>query len=289
MNWLLEPFELINAKRALLAALIIGFSNGFVSAFVVLRKSSLKVGSLSHSILPGIAAAALIAGLSPVSAFLGALFAALIVGLGSLWVSSSSRLDHDSALAVFFTVAFSFGVVLLTHLGLSNELSHWLFGDIRGMSDFDLWMVFGIGVVSLLTLTLLHRPLVIMLFEPDVAQSVGIPVRRLSYLMFGLLIMVLISSLQAVGCIQALGLLVAPAATVYLVCDSTRILFWGSAILGALGASAALVISYWSDLPTGPTIVLVLGGLFLVTYVFSPKYGLIRWFRRSHHEHKQAQ
>jgi len=283
MNWILEPFELINGQRALLAAVMIGFTNGYVSAYVVLKKSALQVGSLSHSLLPGIALAILVAGLSQGSAFLGGLFAALLTGLGSLFIARSSRLDPDTALAVLFTAAFAFGVLLMDYLDIPNELDHWLFGNILGMSDGDLWTAFGISAAALLALTFCQRPLIVTLFEPEVAASLGIPVRGLNYLMFGLVIMVLISSLQAVGCILALALLCAPAATVYLFSDSPQALFWGGGLLGAVCAAVALVGSYWLDLPAGSSIVVVLGLVFGVSYLASPRYGVARVFFRDHH------
>ena len=285
MNWLTEPFELLIYKRALLAAAVIGFTNGYVSAYVVLRKAALKTGSLSHALLPGIALALLLFGLTPLSAFAGALVAALIVGLGSLLVAQTSRIDHDTALAVLFTAAFSGGLVMLQYVNAPGELEHWLFGDIRGMSDSDLWTIFIIAAVSLLVLTLFQRPIIVMLFEPNVARSLGIPVMAVNYVLFALVILVLIASLQAVGCILALGLLVTPAATMLLFTDSPLRLFWGGGFLGMICSVAALVISYWLDWPTGSSIVLVLGTVFALAFVISPKYGVLRAWRRQHRHH----
>ncbi len=282
MNWLTEPFEPLIYKRALLAAVIIGFANGYVSAYVVLRKAALKTGSLSHALLPGIALALLIFGLTPLSAFAGAVVAAMIVGLGSLLVSQTSRIDQDTALAVLFTAAFSAGIILINYANAPGELQHWLFGDIRGMSDSDLWTVFIIAVISLLVLTLFQRPIIVMLFEPNVAQSLGIPVRAMNYVLFALVILVLISSLQAVGCILALGLLVTPAATVLLFSDSPVRLFWGGGILGALCSVIALILAYWFDFPPGSSIVIVLGSAFVIAFLISPKYGVLRALRRKH-------
>ncbi len=282
MNWLTEPFDLLIYKRALLAAIVIGFTNGYVSAYVVLRKAALKTGSLSHALLPGIALAILFFGLSPISAFAGAVVAAMIVGLGSLLVSQSSRIDQDTALAVLFTAAFSAGIVLINYLNIPGELEHWLFGDIRGMSDGDLWTIFIIAFIALLTLTLFQRPIIVMLFEPNVARSLGIPVKLMNYVLFALVILVLISSLQAVGCILALGLLVTPAATMLLFSDSPMCLFWGGGIIGASSAVIALVLSYWLDLPTGSSIVLVLGAVFLISFLISPRYGVLRALKRRH-------
>lgn len=269
-EFLAEPI----ARRALLACLMIGFANGFVSAFVVLRKSALKIGTLSHALLPGIALAVLVAGLTQWSALAGAVFAALIVGLGSIFLSRTSRLDQDTSMGILYTTAFAGGYLILTQLNVRQKLDEWLFGSIVGMADSDLWIAFGISAVAVLSLTALQRPLLIYLFEPNIAASLGVPVRFLNYATFGITILVLISSLQAVGCILSVGLLVAPAATVYLLTDNARALFWGGGIIGGLGSVAAFFLSYPLGWSVSSTIILVLGGVFLLAYIFSPRYGL---------------
>lgn len=274
IDWLLEPFHHTFNQRAVLAALLIGFTNGYASAFVVLKKSALKVGSLSHALLPGIAVAILLVGLHDWSAFVGALFAALMIGLGSLAVSRGSRLDQDSALAILYTAAFSGGIILLRRIGVTQEMDEWLFGNIMGLRDSDLWTNFWISFGALGILTALHRPLLMTLFDVEVAATLGVPVRLLSYLLLAVLILVLISSLQAVGCMLALGLLVTPAATIYLLTDSTNALFWGGSLLGGVASAAAVVIGWHLNIEQGPAIVLILGVIFLIAFLFGPKYGL---------------
>lgn len=262
------------ARRALLACVLFGFANGFVSAFVVLRKAALKVDTLSHALFPGIALAVLLVGLSQWSAFVGAIFAALFVGLGSLFVARTSRIDEDTALGILYTSAFAGGYILLSKLDLRQKLDEWLFGSILGMSDSDLWLAFGISATAVLALIALQRPILIYLFEPNVAASLGVPVRLLSYGLFAMTILVLITSLQAVGCILSVGLLVAPAATVYLFTNSARAMFIGGGLVGAFGATTAFFLSYPLHWHISSTIVLVLGTLFALGYVLSPKYGL---------------
>lgn len=275
IDWLLEPLQHPFNQRAVFAALLVGLTNGYASAFVVLKKSALQVGSLSHALLPGIAVAILVAGLHSWSAFLGALFAALLIGLGSMAVSRGSRLDQDSALAIIYTAAFSGGIILLRRLNVTSEMNDWLFGNIMHLSDTDLWSNYWISLGSLAVLTALHRPLVMTLFDGEVAATLGVPVRFLNYLLFAVIIVVLISSLQAVGCILALGLLVTPAATVYLLTDSTNALFWGGSLLGGVCAAGAVILGWHLNLEQGPTIVLVLGAVFLLVFIFSPRYGLL--------------
>ncbi|MBX7211549.1 MAG: metal ABC transporter permease [Verrucomicrobiaceae bacterium] len=268
------------ARRALLACLMIGFANGFVSAFVVLKKSALKIGTLSHALLPGIALAVMLFGLTQWSALGGAIFAAMIIGLGSVFLARTSRLDQDTAQGILYTTAFAGGYILLSRMNIRQKLDEWLFGSIVGMSDSDLWIAFGISAFAVLVLTALQRPLLIYLFEPNIAASLGVPVRFLTYALFAVVILVLISSLQAVGCILSVGLLVAPAATVYLFSNNAKTLFWGGGIIGALGSVAAFFLSYPLGWHISSTIIVVLGAMFLVAYIVSPRYGLLAQWRR---------
>lgn len=272
-------FELLQSDffpRTLAAAALVGFTNGFFSGFVILRRTALSVSALSHTMLPGIALAIFFTGaLTQVNAFLGALIAAMIVGLGSVAVSRGNRVAQGTALAVLYTSAFAGGVALMPHLGVRTELEHWLFGDINLVSNSDLWTVFGIGVFTLLLANLLMRPILVALFEPNVAAAQGVPVRFVQYLLFALMVMSLVASLQAVGCVLSVGLLVTPAATVSLFTDRTSYLFWGGGFLGAAGAVIAVMISVPLHLTPGPAIVMVLGILFILGWLLSPKYGAL--------------
>jgi ABC-type Mn2+/Zn2+ transport system permease subunit len=283
MNWLLEPFQHAFMQRALLACALIGFTNGFLGAIVVLRRLALMADSLSHALLPGLAVGIIVCGLSPIGLFLGALVAAGLVAIGAELVAQSSRVKIETALAVLYTVAFSAGIILLSFAPVRIDLHDYLFGNILGVSDADLWVTYGISFCTITIIAALQRPLIVMLFDPVVAATQGLPVTALNYLMLSLLVLVMISSLQAVGVILALGLLVAPAATMYLLSDSASALFWGGGFIGLLGSCAGLLISYWTDLPSGACIVLVLGFIFCAAYLGSPRYGLLRrWFRKPH-------
>ncbi len=273
---MLEPFQDPFTQRALLAGLLIGFTNGFFSGFVVLQRTALSVSALSHTMLPGIALGILVTGaLTQANAFIGALAAALFVGLGSVVVSRTSRIAQGTALAVLYTTAFALGVAALKRLGNFGELEHWLFGNIMAVGATDLWLAFGIGCVILLVSNIFIRPLLLTLFESNVAAAQGVPVRSMNYLLFGLLILALVTSLQAVGCVLSVGLLVAPAATLSLLTNRTPLLFWGGGLLGALGSVGALILAYWTNLAAGPAIVIVLGALFLLAFLLSPRYGLL--------------
>lgn len=272
LQFLSEPL----AQRSLWACGVIGFSNGFVSALVVLRRSSLQIGTLSCALLPGIALAILLFGLFQLSILLGAVLAGLMVGLGSLFVARTSRMDHDTALSVLHITAFALGYIILIGLGLQQKVDDWLFGNIMSMGNADLWIAYTTGAFAVLSITALQRPLLITLFDPRAAATMGIPTRAVNYGIFALIILVLVSSLQAVGAFLTLGLLVAPAATMYLLTDRAGWLFWGGGLIGGLGAVLAFFLSYPLGWHLGATIIVVLGSVFLLAYVFSPRYGLLR-------------
>lgn len=276
IDFLQEPI----AQRALLACIMIGFANGYISGFILLRKSALQISTISCTLLPGIAITVLLFGLTQWSVLSGAIIAALIVGLGSLFIARTSRIDEDSSLGVIHTAAFAAGYLILVQMGLQQKIDDWLFGSLMGLSSADLWISFSISALTVLTLTVLQRPLLIHLFEPNIAASLGIKGKWLNYALFGLVILVLVSSLQAVGAILSVGLLITPAATIYLLTDNPKYLFWGSGALGASSGLIAFLISFPLNWHISSTIILVLATFFAITYLFSPKYGLCNTRRK---------
>jgi ABC-type Mn2+/Zn2+ transport system permease subunit len=288
LTWLFEPFQHEFMKRALFGCALIGFTNGALSAFIVIRRLALMADAMAHSLLPGLAIALLLFGLMPGTLFVGALIAALLVAFGTQIISSSSRIKEDTALGLLFACSFSLGLVLISLSRVSVNVSDYLFGNVLGLGDADLWIIYLISLMVLPLLVALERPLLLTMFEPSVAASQGVPVNKLKYLLMGVLVLSMISSLQAVGVILALGMLIAPAATVYLLSDSFTSMFWAGGILGCIGSCTGLLISFWLNLPSGPCIVLVLGLIFLLAYLFSPKYGIARKLVRPRHLHEAS-
>jgi len=258
-------------------ATVIGFANGFFSGFVNLRRSALSVSALAHTMLPGIALAVLITQqLTQANAFLGALLACILVGLGSVLVSRNSRIPESTALAVLYTAAFSAGIAILPHLPVVASLESWLFGDLSLMSIRDLNFIFIISTVSLALCNLFMRPLLLTMFEPNVASAQGVPVRAMQYLIFTLLILMLVASLQAVGSVLSVSLLVAPSAIMLLFTDDTKSLFWGGATVGAVCGAGGVALSHLVNIHAGQAIVILLGIIFLLAFAFSPRYGILK-------------
>jgi len=266
-------------QRALLAALMIGFLNGYIGGYVVLRRGALFAGALSHTLFPGVALGALIAGLNPYSALVGAFIMALVIGLGSEGIALHSRVDRDAALAVFYTAAAAAGLLIINRIGTFVRVEDYLFGNILRVSNWDLWFIYASGFAVLSVVMLFQRPLLVFIFSSDLAASQGIPVRRLDYLLAALVVVTMVTSLQAVGALLAIGLLVAPAASLYLFFNSPRLILWGGGIVGMMIAGSAVFITNIVDVQTGPSLVILLALFFLISFTISPRYGLLAKLR----------
>jgi ABC-type Mn2+/Zn2+ transport system permease subunit len=253
-------------QRALLAAVMIGFSNGALGALVVLRKNALMISALSHSLLPGIAVAIWVfGGMGPWVGFSGALFGALIVGLSTVYVARAGMLDHQTALTVLYTTAFAGGLLMLDKLPGYVELESWLFGNILGLRQVDLWISYTVSVLLVGLLAWYRRGWVLYLFEPAIAASMGVPVGRLHYLLTGMMVVALVSSLQAVGAVLSAALFIIPAATLLQWVRTPRTLIWGSGVLGCGAGILAVILSNLFDLQTGATLILILGVGFAIS------------------------
>jgi len=220
-------------------------------AFVLLHRSPLKLDAFS---------------LTVVTAFLGALVAAVIIGVLTVLtvlLSRLSKINDETVLAVLYIGALAIGIIVLNQLGSNQKLEDWLLGNIIALSDLDLKMSF--GIVAVTVLTLFRRALVANLFDPEVAASLGIRTRLLDYVSFVILILVLITTLQAVGCVLAVGLIVAPAAIARSFVSTPNALFPLSALVGAAGAAIGLLASYHFDQPAGSSITVVLATAFLLS------------------------
>lgn len=290
MSWLIEPFQYEFMQRALLTCLMVGFTCGFLSIFIILRRLSLTIDSLSHALLPGLALAVVFFGLGPLALFGGGLIAALFVAIGSEVIYRCSRVKHDAAVGILCAFAFAAGVIIIFIFKneIRVDLMHYLFGNVLGVSDSDLWVQFATMLVIVPVMTALQRPLVLTLFESSIASSIGIPTRLLNFLIVVFMVCAVLSALQTVGLTLSLGLLIAPAATLFLFSNSLRFIMWGGGVLGAVGSAVGLWLSYWIEAPAGPCIVIVVAGIFLLSVVLSPKYGVIRYFLHGKHRHDES-
>ena len=267
MEALLDTLSYSFNQRALLAAAMTGFLNGFFGSYVVLRREALFAGALSHTLFPGIALAALLSTINPLSALLGSVATALVVSFGSQTISRKTKADINTVLAIFWTASFAAGLLLLKALNTYINIEHYLFGNILSVSNMDIIFIFIAGYIICSVVILLQRKIFIMAFSAEDAVARGINITRLGYLMAAMLVLVMITSLQAVGTILTLGLLAAPAATIALFVNSPRTMLWGGGIFGAVLASAGVFLSNTLNIQTGALIVMMLGAIYVIAAI----------------------
>ncbi len=269
-----EFLEHLFNQRALLAVLVIGFSNGALGTLVVLKKNALFVSALAHALLPGIALALLIFGvLSPWIGLVGALFGALLVGLSSIWVARLGRLDDQSSLTVLYTTFFAAGLLILERVPTFTHLESWLFGNLLGLRAMDLRMSFAVASLIILLMLLFRRAWILWLFDPSVAAAMGLRVRWLGMLYMLMVVLGLVTSLQAVGTVLSAAMFIMPPAILMQWMQSPRALIWGSGLLGGGSGILAIAISNWLDVRSGACLILVLGLFFVLSLLLKQLLG----------------
>jgi manganese transport system permease protein len=272
------PLQYTFMQRALIAAVLVGLVCGVLGCFIVLRRMALIGDALSHAVLPGAAIAFM---LGATDFFVGAAIAGIITAVLIGWVTNNSRVKEDAAIGVVFTGAFALGIVLITLIqSRSVDLFHMLFGNVLGVDDRHLWITAAIAVIVLLTIALLYKELLLHAFDSIMAAATGLPVRGLHYLVMLLLSLTVVASLQTVGLVLVVAMLITPASTAYLLTDRFPRMLGLSATVGVVSAVAGLYGSYYWNVSSGATIVLVATLLFFLALLFGPKRGLVlRWVR----------
>jgi ABC-type Mn2+/Zn2+ transport system permease subunit len=266
-------------QRALIEVVLVGAICGMMGAFVVARGLGFIGDAVAHAVFPGI----VIAYLGAFNFFIGAFAFGLLTALGIGALSRNRRLKEDTAIGVLFAGMFALGIVLIsTTKSYRTDLGALLFGNILGVSNEDLLLTFTLGAVIALILFFVYKELVLVSFDRTMAAAMGLPVAWLDQLLLLLLTLTIIVSLQAVGNILVVAMLVTPAATARLFAERFQVMLWLGAVIGASSGVAGLFLSYYMNLASGATIVLLTTLVFAAGFVISPKYGLIAniWHRQ---------
>jgi manganese transport system permease protein len=279
LDLVLDPLQYAFMQRALLAAVLVGLVCGVLGCFIVLRRMALIGDALAHAVLPGAAIAFM---LGANDFFFGAAVAGVITAVLIGWVTANSRVKEDAAIGVVFTGAFALGIVLITLIqSRSVDLFHMLFGNVLGVDDRHLWITAAIAAGVLLTVALLYKELLLHAFDPIMAAALGLPISGLHYLVMLLLSLTVVASLQTVGLVLVVAMLITPASTAYLLTDRFSRMLGISAAVGVFSAIAGLYASYYWNVSSGASIVLVATALFFLALLFAPKRGLLLRYVRT--------
>jgi len=287
MEFLGDLFGNYTLRTVGLGAAFLGIVNGVLGSFAVLRKQSLLGDAISHAALPGIALAFLLTGSkATIVLLLGAAAAGWAGTLLVMNIVKNTRVKYDSALGLVLSVFFGFGLVLLTYIqrmpvASQAGLDTFLFGQAATLLARDVATIGILGSVVLLIVLAVWKEFKLLCFDPDFALSLGFPIRWLDVLLITLLVTSIVIGLQTVGVVLMSAMVVAPAAAARQWTDRLGAMVAISAFFGALaGAGGALVSSLTARLPAGPTIVLCLTAIVLVSLLAAPNRGVVwKWAR----------
>jgi len=270
-SWLMEPLSFEFMRNAILTAILLGVLCAVVGSYLIVQGMGLLGDVISHAVLPGLA----IAFFFGIDIFLGAFISGTLSTFVIAWIQSQSRVKVDVAMALVFSGFLALGIVLITLLQSKLDLHSILFGDILGVTIDDVVRTSAIALVVLLLVKLFYKELLFYTFDPLGAQAMGLPVNLIHFGLTAAITLTIIASMQAVGVILVVSLLIGPGITAYLLVKELHQMMGYGAIVGIVSSVSGMYISYYLNVPSGASIVLVVSGLFLLALLFSPSQGIL--------------
>lgn len=261
MEFFVEPFELAFQQRALIGGLIASVALAVVGTWVVLRGMTFLGDALVHGVVPGIALAILF----DFSVLIGAAAAAVVMILGVNLVHRQTSFSEDTGIGLLFVGMLAAGVIIISRTGAyAGELTSILFGDALGVTDGDLYVLAAVTGVTLVVSGLLYRPFLVLSFNEQKAELLGLRPRLAHVAMLALITLSIVGSFQTVGALLVFGLLVGPPATATLIVRRVPAIMAVAALIGAVSVTIGLAISYHADTAGSATMALVPIVLFFV-------------------------
>ena len=266
-------------RRALVGCLALALGCGPIGTFLVIRRMSLVGDALSHAVLPGAALGFILGGLSLPAMSLGGVGAGLAVALLSGLVTRLTPLREDASFAAFYLISLALGVLLVSTHGSNVDLLHLLFGSILAIDNAALVLIGAVASMSLLSLAVIYRPLVVECFDPGFLRAVGGRGGLVHTVFLALVVLNLVAGFQALGTLMAVGLMMLPAAAARFWVRELWTLSAASSALAFTSGFLGLLLSFHLDLPSGPSIVLVAGLAYFGSVLFGPRDSLRTLYR----------
>ncbi|WP_436950049.1 metal ABC transporter permease [Staphylococcus xylosus] len=266
-----DVFEFSFLQRALITSIVIGMICGVIGCFIVLRSLALMGDAISHAVLPGVA----ISYMMGINFFYGAVVFGVLAALGIGFVNQNSKIKSDSSIGIVFSSFLALGVLLITKAQSSIDLTEILFGNVLTVKPEDRTITFIVVAIVLIVIIVFYKEFLLSSFDPTMAAASGLPVKFIHYTLMVLLTLVTVASLQTVGVILVVSLLITPASTAYLLTKRLSTMILTSALIGMVSSVIGLFFSVTFNLPSGVVIVLVLTIIFIITFFLAPKNGLL--------------
>lgn len=273
INWLLDPLGYGFILRALIAAVTVGVVCSILGTYVVLRGMAFLGDALAHTILPGVVIAFLVG----IPLAVGALIFGILTAIGIGALTEREALKEDTAIGVIFAGLFALGIAMLSASGsYTVDLTHFLFGNLLGVSQGDLWVIAGLGSIVLITIILFYKEFMVISFDPILATTLRLPTSFLRYLLLILIAVTIVTALQVVGIALMLAMFVTPAAAASLLTRRLPTMMGVAAVIGAVSGVVGLYASYYLNVASGPAVVLVATLIFVLVFAFAPGHGVLR-------------
>jgi len=272
VGFVADPLTYGFMQRGLVAAILVGVVCAVMGTFVVLKGLAFIGDAVSHAAFPGL----VIAFMLGVPLYLGGAVASVGTALAIGFVSRRSRLRFDTSVGVLFAGTFALGILLFSTIkNYVADLLGYLLGNVLGIGIGDLIQVAVLGAVVLVVVITIRKELLYATFDPLGAAASGLPVARLEYLLLALLGVTIVVSIQAVGIVMVVAMLVTPAATAQLLVVRFERLMILATILATTAAISGLYLSFYLNLASGASIVLIETLFFLIALLLGPRSGLM--------------
>jgi manganese transport system permease protein len=271
VQWFSAPLQNEFMVRAIWVSALVGMVCSALSCYMTLKGWALMGDAVSHAVMPGVVIAYMLNLPLAVGAFVFGVGSVITIG----FIKVKTRVKEDTVIGLVFTGFFALGLVLVSKVRSSIDLTHILFGNVLGISDADIVQTVVISVITLATLALLRKDLILFCFDPTHARSIGLNTTFLYYILLSLLSLTAVAGLQTVGIILVVAMLVTPGATAYLLSDRFDYMVLIAMASGVFSSVIGTYISYYIDGATGGCIVVLQTLLFVVAMVFAPKHGLL--------------
>lgn len=258
-------------QKALFTSIMVGVISGVIGSFIILRGMALMGDAISHAVLPGVAISFMLG----INYFYGAVLVGVLAAVMIGVVTQHSRIKNDSSIGIIFTAFFALGIILISKAQTATDLTQILFGNVLSVRSSDMWMTLIIGAVVLIVVVIFYKELLVSSFDETMAKAYGLPTRAIHYLIMVLLTLVTVASLQTVGVVLVVAMLITPASTAYLLTNKLWIMIVIAASIGAFSSVAGLYFSFVYNLSSGAVIVLVATFLFALAFIFAPKQGIL--------------
>lgn len=261
---ILEPLQYAFMLKAVTVSMIVGAVCAALSCFLILKGWSLLGDAISHAVLPGVVLAYMVGIPFSIGALIFALIAVVLIGA----VKSNTKIKEDAIMGIVFTTLFALGLILISKVKSSIDLTHVLFGQVLGISDYDaLFTIVSLAIVAAIIL-LLRKTFLIFCFDPIHAQTVGLPVKLIHYTFLILLAITITSSLQTVGIILVIAMLITPGSTAFLLSKRFSTMLKIAIAVSVFSSVVGAYASYYLDISTGGAIVFMQGCIFLGVFFY---------------------